>query len=192
MIDSGCRGTKGSYQKWADEVKDQNYTFNNILPYFQKGPTFTPPNNEKRGVDSSILYDPAAFSPTGGPLQVSYTNYYQPLSKYIKKAFTNLGLINIAGLNSGKLLGFSEFTLTLDPKSGTRSSSETSFLQEAIESSSIQVYQQTLAKRIIFNSNKTATGVSVITENIQYVLSARKEVILAAGVVRHFSIEMYK
>ena len=95
----------------------------------------------------------------------------------------NLGFRNIAGLNSGNLLGFSEFTLSIEPQAETRSSSETSFLQEAIFTSSLQVYQQTLAKRILFNENKTATGVSVVTAGIEYTLSARKEVILAAGPV---------
>lgn len=94
-----------------------------------------------------------------------------------------LGLKNIAGLNSGSLLGFSEFTLSIDPQAGTRSSSETSFLQEAISSSTLQVYQQTLAKRILFDDNKTATGVRVVTAGTEYTLSAKKEVILAAGAV---------
>ena len=95
----------------------------------------------------------------------------------------SLGLRNIAGLNSGNLLGFSEFTLSIDPQAATRSSSETSFLQDAIATSSLQIYQQTLAKRILFDVNKTATGVKVATVGIEYTLSARKEVILAAGPV---------
>ena len=95
----------------------------------------------------------------------------------------NLGLRNIAGLNSGNLLGFSEFTLSIDPQAETRSSSETSFLQEAISTSTLQIYQHTLAKRILFDENKTATGVKVSTAGIEYILSARKEVILAAGPV---------
>ena len=181
--DDCTSGSRNSYQRWADIVGDQTYTFNNILPYFQKSPQFTPPNYAKRGNESLILYDPLAFSPTGGPLQVSYPNFYQPVSRYFKQAFVSLGLKNIAGLSSGDLLGFSEFTLSIDPQAETRSSSETSFLQEAISSSTLQVYQQTLAKMILFDENKTATGVSVVTAGREYTLSARKEVILAAGPV---------
>ena len=130
------------------------------------------------------FFNSSSFSPTGGPLQVSYTNFYQPISRYFKQAFLGLGFNDIAGLNSGSLLGFSEFTLTIDPKAETRSSSETSFLQEALSSTTLKVYQQTLAKKILFNENKTATGVRVETQGIGYVLSASKEVILAAGAVR--------
>ena len=164
-------------------MEDQNYTFEKLLPYFQRSPTFTPPNYEKRGLDSLVSYNATAFSPSGGPLHVSYANYYAPFSKYIKQAFLNLGLKNIAGLNSGQLLGFSEFTITVDPSSGTRSSSETSFLQEAISSTTLLIYQQTLATKILFDTDRVATGVNVETAGRKYTLSAKREVILAAGVV---------
>lgn len=183
LTDACVSGSSGSYQKWANQVGDQSYTFNNTLPYFRKSPQFTPPNYIKRGAGSEVLYDETAFSSNGGPLQVSYSNFYQPVSSFIKQAFINLGLQNLAGLNSGKLLGFSEFTLTIDPQAGTRSSSETSFMQKAIASSTLQIYQQTLAKNILFDQKKTATGVSVVTAGTTYTLSATKEVILAAGVV---------
>ena len=137
-------------------------------PIFKKSPHFTPPNYAKRQNESSILYAPSAFSPTGVPLQVSYPNFYQPISKFFKHAFTSLGLRNIAGLNSGNLLGFSEFTLSIDPQAETRSSSETSFLQDAISTSILQFYQQTLAKKILFDRSKTATGVEVVTAGTGY------------------------
>ncbi len=40
-----------------------------------------------------------------------------------------------------------------------------------------------MAKRILFDKRKAATGVEVMTNGDSYVLSAKKEVILAAGVV---------
>ena len=30
------RGTKQAYEKWAQQVGDQGYTFENWLPFFQK------------------------------------------------------------------------------------------------------------------------------------------------------------
>lgn len=177
-------GTIGSYQRWADHVGDQSYTFSQILPYFKKSPHFTPPDYSKRGAGSRVLYDTSSFDPHGGPLQVSYSNFYHPISSFIKRAFLALGLQNIAGLNSGRLIGFSEVTLTIDPQSGTRSSSETSFLQDSIATSTLQVYQKTLAQKIIFDEKRTATGVKVVSAGTEYTLSATKEVILAAGAVR--------
>ena len=131
-----------------------------------------------------MTYNASAFSPCGGPLQVSYSNFWQPFSNAIGKGLSKLGLSSIAGLNSGELLGFSEFTITVDPKSATRSSSESSMLQTTLQNSNAQFYQQTTAKQVLFNSNKTAYAVNVETAGRAYVVSARKEVVVAAGVVR--------
>ncbi|KLU91319.1 hypothetical protein MAPG_09840 [Magnaporthiopsis poae ATCC 64411] len=37
------RGTKQSYQKWADAVGDQSYSWDRLLPYFQRSVQFHPP-----------------------------------------------------------------------------------------------------------------------------------------------------
>lgn len=184
MLNHRIRGTKGSYQEWANNVGDQSYTFDNLLHYFRKSPHFTPPNYAKRGKGSKVAYDLTAFSPAGGPLQVSYTNYFAPAATYFRSALVKLGVTEISGLNSGKLLGFSEFSVTIDPRAETRSSSQTSFLQESITTSTLQVYQKTLANKILFDAGKRVIGVSVVTAGRSYILSARKEIILAAGVVR--------
>ncbi|KAL8901478.1 MAG: hypothetical protein Q9207_005176 [Kuettlingeria erythrocarpa] len=178
------RGTRGSYQQWANQIGDQSYTFDKLLPYFQRSVRFSPPDYVKRGAESSVLYDQDAFSSAGGPLHVSYRNFYQPFSAFIKQGLQKLGLKNIAGLNSGSLLGFSEPTVTVDPKAAIRSSSETSFLQEAIATSTLQVYQNSLAKRIVFNDAKDAQAVIIETAGVEYKLLAKKEVILSAGVFR--------
>ena len=72
---------------------------------------------------------------------------------------------------------------TIDPKDQTRSSSQSSFLNQAINSTSIVVYHGTLAKKIIFDGNK-AGGVLVNTSGTEYILHANKEVVLYAGAVR--------
>lgn len=186
--DDDVRSSYGAYQRWADQVDDQTYTFDAILPYFQRSAHFTPPDYAKRGTDSEVSYNSTAFDPSGGPLQVSYTNYHQPIAAFVKRAYSSLGLLEIPGFNTGYLLGFSELTLTVDPRAATRSSSETSFLQEAISSTTLQVYQQTLAKKILIDEGKTATGVSVVTAGTEYTLNAAREVILAAGAVGSFQI----
>lgn len=118
----------------------------------------------------------------GGPLHVSYSNFYQAISPLVNKAFNASGLKSIRGFISGKLIGYSRLTDAIDPHTETRSSAETSFLAAAIERSTLQVYKQTLAKKIVF-SGKRASGVQVRTAGVNYVFTARKEVIVAAGVV---------
>ena len=181
--DTNSRGTIGSYQRWADIVGDQSFIFSKILRYFEKSVNYTQPNCAKRGASSQIKIDPSVFSPTGGPLRVSYFNYYLPFSRYVAKALQRIGLAEIAGANSGTLLGYTETTATLDPEAETRNSSESSFLQQAIPTSDIQIYHSTLANKILFDGSKKAVGVSVTTAGSTYELFATKEVIVSAGVV---------
>ena len=47
----------------------------------------------------------------------------------------------------------------------------------------LKVFTHTLAKQVLFDGNKTATGVLVETGGFNYTLSASTEVILAAGAV---------
>ncbi|KAI4141712.1 MAG: hypothetical protein LQ341_003445 [Variospora aurantia] len=65
---------------------------------------------------------------------------------------------------------------TINPINQQRSSSQTSYLNEAIKNTSIVVYTRNLATKILFNGNNTATGVSVQTAGCP------TEVILSAGV----------
>ncbi|MCJ1449298.1 MAG: hypothetical protein MMC23_009818 [Stictis urceolatum] len=177
------RGTKGSYQAWANIVGDRSYEYDQFQSYFKRSPQFTPPDYSKRG-GPQVPFDTSAFDAQGGPLQVAYPNYYAPISDGAAKGFREVGIKEIPGLNSGNLIGYAEFTLSVDNIAAARSSSETSFLQDSLASGNLLYYQQTLAKQITFDSNKHATGVMVNTAGVQYLLSARKEVIVAAGAFR--------
>lgn len=118
-------------------------------------------------------------------MQVSYSNYEQPFTPFIRNALQKIGLSSLPGFNSGELLGFANAAYTIDPATGTRSSSETAFLRAAIEQSEpLTVYVQTSAKKILFDNSKKATGVQVSTAGFAYTLSATKEVIAAAGVFK--------
>ena len=177
-----CRGTNGSFQKWADIVGDDTYTLDNVLPYYEKSVTFTPPNYAKRYTNTTLNYDPAAFNDTlQGPLQVSYSNWASPFSTWCQKGLSALGIGPNDGFNYGSLLGSMWVTSTINPAGEIRSSSQTAFLNQEIQNSSLQVYQRTLAKRIMFDKRKRAIGVVVTSNSSAYTLSARKEVVLSAG-----------
>ncbi|KAL8676148.1 MAG: hypothetical protein Q9186_007302 [Xanthomendoza sp. 1 TL-2023] len=179
------RGTVGSYQQWADQVGDDSYLFHNFLPYFQRSATLTPPNTDKRYPDNgTVSFDASAFNNSlGGPVQISWANWANPIGSWAQRALATAGIPPINGFNSGKLIGSSWMSQTLNPKDQHRSSSQTSYLNRAINNTSIIVYTHTLANRILFNANKTATGVSVQTASLPlpYTLHASREVILSAG-----------
>ena len=180
--------TIGAYNQWAQEVGDSSYTFSNLLPYFKKSCHFTPPNQAKLGPSAPVFkYDASVFSPSGGPLHVSYVNYYAPTGPPVQDAFQKVGMAALDGANSGMLLGYAAVPCTIDAEAQVRSSSETSFGQTAIVSSNLILYHSTLAQRILFDSNKRAVGASVTTGGVSYTLSAKKEVILSAGAVSQYS-----
>ena len=171
---------------WVDQVGDSSYTWENVLPYFKKSPQYTPPKPSLY-INASYDQDPLAYSATGGPLQITSGHYVDALSTFAQRVFPSLGLARIPGFNSGQNIGSAWGTYTLDPTTAHRSSSESSFVQSALQNMTLQVYKQALAERILFAKNKTASGVLVSTSgtygtpSIQYVLSAHKEVIVCAG-----------
>ncbi|CAD6565602.1 MAG: hypothetical protein ASARMPRED_007365 [Alectoria sarmentosa] len=167
-------------QAWATEVGDSAYTFPNLLPFYKSGIHYTPANLTLY-TNSTVLQDPSAFAGSAGPLQVSYDNFADPFDTWAQKALEESGMSAINGFNSGKMLGSAYATFTIDPINAERSSSESSFLQAALKNTTLQVYKQTVAQQILFNSNKIAIGASVSTGPLNYVLSAKKEVIVSAG-----------
>ncbi|KAF2836215.1 GMC oxidoreductase [Patellaria atrata CBS 101060] len=176
------RGTKASYQKWADLAGDQSYSWDSFLPFFEKSLKFTPPNMELRFANGTPEYDIEVMGDGSGPLSVTFSHYVQAFGTWATKGLEAIGIPIAPGFQSGTLEGQSYSMFTINATTMTRDSSETSFLRRALAYTNYYVYQMTLAKRILFDDSKRAVGVLVDTQGMEYVLSARKEVILTAGV----------
>ena len=178
------RSSVGAFQRWADDVGDQSYTFSNLLPFFKKSVHFSIPNATTTPSNVSLPYNASYFSATGGPLQVSFPGYFNAISSWFGYAFSELGFARLPGFSDGRLFGWSYITYTVDPTSHTRSSSETSFLRDALrQTTNLNIYTQTQAKKIILDDCKVATGVLVSTAGVDYTITAAKEVIISAGAV---------
>ncbi|KAJ4413891.1 hypothetical protein N0V82_008246 [Gnomoniopsis sp. IMI 355080] len=180
------RGTAGSYQKWADTVGDESYSFEKLLPFFEKSLNFTPPRNDLRLQNATPEYDISVLGDGHGgigSLGVSYPNWAYAFATWATKAFAQMGMPVRDGFNSGGLIGNAYATFTIDGKTMTRSSSETAYLRNSISNPNYFVYPLTMAKRLLFDGSKTATGVYVDTAGADYTISARKEVIMAAGAI---------
>ncbi|KAK6837871.1 gmc oxidoreductase protein [Apiospora arundinis] len=180
-------GTKSSYQWLADLVGDQDWTFDNLLKYFKKSCRLIPPNLEKRNnTNVTVTYDPTVFDPNGGPLHVSWNNWVDPTLTVMSKAVEEAGLSpSSKGFSNGELVGHGAWIpSTINPGNAHRSSSESSFLRNAIQGGgTLVVYTHTQARRIRFerSSPPRAIGVEVETWGLQYSLNAAKEVIISAG-----------
>ncbi|KNG48376.1 gmc oxidoreductase [Stemphylium lycopersici] len=172
------RGDRGSYQRWADEVGDDSYTFDNLMPYFKKSVKFTAPNTRLRARNGTAEFVASAFDPSGGPLDVSYANYAGPFSSYMEGGMNSIGIETRPDFNSGELMGAQYCSSTITPSNQKRASSQSTFLEAAKLRPNLKVYAVTRAEKILFNSEKRATGVKLPLGTI---LSAKREVILSAG-----------
>lgn len=167
---------------FADHVGDQAYTFENMTKFFKRSMEFSD-NAERRMPGYNPTFDPSAYSPDGGPLHVTYPAEISPFAPYGPAAYAAVGMQPQAGSASGVLDGYAWWQYTIDPTTGTRSSAESSFLTKAFERQSLTTYLNAQARNIIFDNNNTATGVNVTINGMYpFTLSARKEVIVSAGV----------
>ncbi|GLA66374.1 hypothetical protein AtubIFM54640_008581 [Aspergillus tubingensis] len=175
------RGTKGAYQKWADAVNDDSFTFDNLLPFFEKSLHFTPPDQSLRLANTTPWYDASVLGTGAGPLSVTYSHYAQAFTSWALQGVKSVGLSMIPGFQSGSLLGSGYTLLTINASTMLRESSETAFLRSALSRPNYQVYQSTRATRILFDGGQRATAVMVETGGFTYQLNATKEIILSAG-----------
>lgn len=107
-----------------------------------------------------------------------------PISSWLGLALTALGLQQLPGLADGNIFGWGYTAFTQDPRTQSRSSSEASYLREALrETTNLVVYKNTIAKRVLFDTEKHATGVTVNSGGVTYQINATREVILSAGAV---------
>ncbi|KAF3070358.1 Versicolorin B synthase [Daldinia childiae] len=177
--------TKGSYDQLAKEAGSEDYSFDKFFPYFTKTQRFTPPVGDTydRFANSTPEYDPSKLG-TKGPVSVLYPKYAQPFSTWARKGLEAIGLKSQRGFESGKLSGGYSYALAaIQREENTRESSETAYLRPHLSghNPNLITFISTLAKRVVFDGQKRATGVLVDTLGLQYTIRARKEVIVSAG-----------
>lgn len=177
------RGCASAYDMWADQVGDDSYKWDNFKPYFEKSIHYSPPREDLRFANATPSIDDSTLG-RDGPLSVIHAHYAQAFATWAVKGLSELGFKIIPGFLGGSLLGQSYSTFTINANTSLRDSSETAFLRPALNNPDYTVYTRAMAKRLLFNTDATpkVTGVLVDTEGFEYVLSARKEVIVSAGV----------
>lgn len=174
------RTTVGALERWAEEVGDDAWTYDNVAPYYKKSLNFTPPDMSKRIANSTPSYDQSTLG-TGGPLALTYPNYAQSFSTWVAMAMKEVGIPHIPGFTSGYLNGSGWLVNTIDHTTGFRESSEAGYLRPFLNRPNLVVYNATLAEKILF-ADKIATGVQAFSGNKTFTVSALKEVIVSAGV----------
>jgi choline dehydrogenase len=103
------RGSRGSYDLWAEQVGDNSYRWDNIVKYFDKSVDVTPYNNSFRAANASVNtgeYSLAAKLQSSGPLKVSWSNFAMPFSSWGIQGLFASGMPRLSGFfSSGDLHG---------------------------------------------------------------------------------------
>lgn len=98
----------------------------------------------------------------------------------MKAGLEATGISEAIDFNSGKLLGTQYNPSTINPADETRSSSE-AFVEMSDRAHNLDLYSETLVKRVLFSPDKQAIGVEVEKAGLLYEIRAGQEVILSAG-----------
>ncbi len=160
------RGHPGDYDEWA-ALGCPGWSFAECLPYFRRSE-----NNESLG-DS-------AYHGTGGPLNVTDPKKPNPLNEVFVEAAEQLQMRRRRDFNDDGQEGFGLNQLT--QKNGRRNSTAVAYLKPARNRPNLNIVTAGIAARIVLDG-KRATGIELVTDGQVRTLSARREVILAAGAI---------
>lgn len=172
---------RGAFEKWANDVGDKAYLYDNVDKYYRKAMNFTPPDLSTRLANATPVYNPALVS-VGGPLDVSYSAYSYSWTTWLAVALQGLGIPNTDSFIKGELNGSAWQMHTVNHTTGFRASADRAYLRPYLHRPNLVVFDQTLGERIVFDSSKRAVGVDVTAGNSSFTLNATREVIVAGGV----------
>lgn len=173
--------SRGAFQKWADEVGDQSFTYDKIAQYYKKPVRFSSYRSGTRFANATPSYDLAQVSDRG-TLDVTYPAYAYSWTTWLAVMLDSAGMPATDSFITGSLNGSAWHMSAVNQANGTRASADVAYLRPALGRSNLVIFDNTLAERIVFSNGKVATGVKVSSKNSTFTLKARKEVIVAGGV----------
>jgi 4-pyridoxate dehydrogenase len=160
------RGHRLDYDRWALLTGDAGWRYDAVLPYFRR---------QERWEGGASTYRGAA-----GPLSVRTCGYKDPLLEAYAEAGAAAGHGWSDDYNGAVQDGFSRLQMTIG--NGRRCSTATAYLRPALRRRNLTVRVRALASRILIDAHR-ATGVEYRHDGATHSVRARREVILAGGVI---------
>ena len=159
------RGNPLDFDRWVEEGA-AGWSYGDVLPYFKRAETRAEGGNEYRG-DS-------------GPLHTSYGYLRNPLYRAFVEAGKQAGYPETGDINGYQQEGFGRIDMTV--YRGRRWSAADAYLKPAMRRPNVEVRTQALAARIVFDGRR-AVGVAYLKGGVEHIVSAGREVIVAAGAI---------
>ncbi|MBL8581018.1 MAG: choline dehydrogenase [Rhizobiaceae bacterium] len=159
------RGNRGDYDRWAAEGLS-DWSFEDVLPYFRKQETWEGGAGEYRGGN--------------GPLNTQFCRYDDNLVHAFAAASREAGYPQTADYNGAVQDGFGRLQMTI--KDGRRASTANAYLRPAMRRPNLKVATGAMATRILMDKRR-ATGIAYRQDGMGREAIARREVLLAGGVI---------
>ncbi|KAK4183563.1 putative GMC oxidoreductase [Podospora australis] len=184
------RGTAEDYDRWGSFFSsNSHWSWKGLLPYFQRALNFVPPNPDVTA-SANITYDTSFWGNTSG-VYAAWPSYQFPSTTAQMNAFSGIpGVPFVRDSGSGEP-GVYWYPTFMDPKTVLRSYAKTGHYENVKTRTNYHVITSSKVTKIILDGT-TATGVTFVAAPAsgqpaanapQTTVSARKEVILAAGAV---------
>jgi choline dehydrogenase-like flavoprotein len=180
------RGSASDYDAW-ETLGNPGWGFNDLLPYFKKSVTFTPPSAEVAEKYNYTWDEKAAYG-GHGEIQVSFPPYQFPGQGPVWEAFREMGIEKPKEAAAGHAIGPIMAPSALDPVMRTRSYARTAHWDRVANRSNYHLLTGYQATEILFKERGEleATGVNIVkvgSNHSKVVVKAKREVIVATGAI---------
>ncbi|KAI0174050.1 GMC oxidoreductase [Pestalotiopsis sp. NC0098] len=179
------RGSESDYDRWED-LGNQGWGWEALLPYFKKNEIFTPPDAQIAS-EFNITYDVSAHG-YDGYMNVSYAPFIWPTTKVFVDAIEEVGISISPDQANGNAIGGFYTPHNQDPETATRSSAREAYYDTVATRSNLHLITGQQVTRILSNG----TGDSVCVTGVEFAsgrnasrssVAVQKEAILAAGAI---------
>lgn len=160
------RGNPNDYERWAQQYNLPDWSYNNVLPYFQKQESWQESTSNERGQH--------------GPIGVQRCTYEDPLIQAYADAAHHAGHHWTEDYNTTRQEGFSRLQMSI--KNGRRCSAAVAYLRPALKRPNLKIKVNTLVSRVIIQNGR-ATGIEIIENGQRQTIHADAEVLLSGGVI---------
>ncbi|KAB8234180.1 GMC family oxidoreductase [Aspergillus alliaceus] len=180
------RGNIQDYDAW-EELGNKGWSWNDLLPFFQRSETFHPPDTAHQDQYKSCYQ--AAVHGKDGPLQTTHIQSYGPSHQFWHATLNQLGVDTSPDSLAGSNRGAWNMICTLDPASQTRSYSANAYYRPVSARPNLIVLTEAMATEVLIKKNDDeggwiATGLDILCDGEQRMVHAAREVIVSAGSVQ--------
>jgi choline dehydrogenase-like flavoprotein len=182
------RASNDTYDRWAKITGDDAWSWKKLEPYYRKNSHLVAPVDGRK-----YSQDVIASAHGNGPVDISVSADPYPLDYRVINASEGLGgrFAYNRDLNAGDFVGFSWSQAAINSK-GERDSAATAYIDplfdETAESRGLDILLHTQVTRLVQSGEESGvpvfrTAEMATSSNSTICVTARKEIILSAGVV---------